>query len=1840
MAQQAGTFDRFWNSTFGLPQQLLWRVVRALEDDRVDLFSAQGLLDPALLPGIGIFADHKNDVMPDYMAETMGFGDSAVGQFGASILSDPLTFLTGGATSLAKVGKNSAKLLRGDVAGSALRAAAAKSGKNLDDWMASTSAEDFLKAAEGGLEEARRLNDAKRVKKVTKYIEAARKELPQAASRLAQVGDETGVPFLSAQSALKNTVDRQIAIAVPGLYTLGVRRHVLPEYSSWFQVFGDYSGASKATAILTNRAAQIPYVNKAVQGAAKTAASARLGWKAGGQVSYAVRNAARQMEPEERALMTHWLSEKGGRDVVPQLQKLGDEGVEEVVEAYVAGVKANLPHEEAFARALRSNRIGSSKETGAQLWARFTGSPLEDAVFPSWGKGHSRGAAKIRQVFAASVENHAKASTLRQTESFQAQIAESLGQQYRNLFELDQAELSPRLAALAEFSFDTGKKFKELVNLTFKTGTKFSVGEKAIDKLLAATARDNDQVEALAGSLITSIAKIAKDPSNPFTYEDLSYVATKLIEIDGLPGEMQATFRAIADIRDPRRAIKAVNNLNERQRRGLNLIEKMISAESPLTPGARDTLADAFEDDFFTYFERMGNPDDPDAATFFRTIFTRPLTPTVTETVTYSPRELERFRSKTVGHVLLGDSVEEGRNSLGEFAGKRAGTLSDEELDRALELTERRGMRSLSREEQLEAVADLPQVQKAAKKYGIDVEEALDLFRRRGATATRVVTREGPPAPVLWDAARTRWSVDDAQKTLDAFGFGIQRTDVADSWMRRLLPAEQRRELVPRLHISSRKLKPSTLAKTYGIKLKPSYQSIGEAMADLRAQLEASPRYLEKYGPTPKATRLEVARADSDFVKALYDQLPLGQKKIILGSAEVFDETLLSASGAADYRRLSDLKARRALPKGHRLRDSGQIVGTKVTQRSVEAPRFGDELELWLERNGTRLSESELPRVSAAYGRARALNRELRSLYVRSAKQGVEFDPPPELLAELQQSLEEVGSLVSSRVLASLPESMRKVFSVTRELQRYQFDEAVRAGVWIPGSPIAYMPRYFSPEGRARMAKILGDIDAEDGSLLTRLGVKQAQRFGRNRDDISLEELDAITEEIRQLSVSESASPAFKQLHARIEGELAQEGISFRAIPGVTVPYRKAGYEQDPFLALMQRLGAASQDRNLENFFDTMVATKDANGNALMLGGRVVGVLDDTGATRRLEEASTRYRTRFTNKDASELVSVAEASNEEFVPKAFLIEDANGQVHTVGNEMLNGYGFGLLKLGNGAPEFGESLGYVPTVGKSFARASMRSDLISSLQTQMLEGLRNTEELLGQHVVFGQQDIIQSAVKSAMRIHKVTPAALRNVDSANYMIKSFQTIYRPAFHLANLSSGVFQAHLAGASSKNILLAYNDTLRLLFGSEDFAKQAEFFGDLVEDSAEVVSRGKQSLFGGNRRRLLDVVRQYGDGSLAKHFDDLLEDGLENVESLVLKGADGQEVDVSEFVSLAAEMGLYGTFASSLARGSRTVSESLLRVKLLALGSEAKGLAGASARAQEKVRRIAESSEVINRTMTALALAREGHPMRRAIEMAKDAHVPYEKLTPAEQWAKRAMVYYTFPRHYMPWAWKKFGEDPQALAPLAAFFRDQSITTEQQGKPTIAVGPYRIDAGRLNANLEAASFVAAFGDVILDTTEALVPGVSTVDARDLSQDFTFGGLTNLGGLASMAATMGGSYMQGGNLLEEAMQMTFATRALSRLMGKTPGISEKTPEVQYSVAEDFLRSMTGVRKVRPAHEERIAINNYRREIQKLRLRAAATEDEGKRQRLMGHAQTLNESLQQILSEYEQRAVK
>jgi hypothetical protein len=1098
------------------------------------------------------------------------------------------------------------------------------------------------------------------------------------------------------------------------------------------------------------------------------------------------------------------------------------------------------------------------------------------------------------------------------------------------------------------------------------------------------------------------------------------------------------------------------------------------------------------------------------------------------------------------------------------------------------------------------------------------------VLSRKGKEATRIVSRKEMEAPPLWKASRQTWTPEQAQKALEPLGFTLQRDEVTREIM--IIPT---------------KMSKAGLNRHYGWGKGPggfTYPTMRNAMEDMRNWLERTPKYTAKHGP-PKIAVSKPIKIPSSAIDDLRARLNVDELQTLRGRKKIFDDTALPTALDGDYTRLSELR---------RAREAGEttVITPKVT-RVLESPGEAigkDDWNIFFQRgDDLPIPLADLPEVMQNYGYTRVLLKEVDRAVKQAHKLGVAPDVDTSVLNDLQAHMTAMQETLVDMSMKHLPDSAQELYDAARLVQTASFDAAQRSGVWIPGSPVAYVGRYFNHNGKARIAKIIGDIENADSEILMRLGIKQSQRFRRTTDALSIDDLNEVHAELRYQLQQEGAHPQWKKFHDDLEQVMHRNGVK---VPGLTKrqKYGTDRIETDPFLSMVQRLNASNQDKGLEHYFDSMLAASNkADGESLMLGGRIVGVVDDTGRTHTVKSLKEfRARTRRSRKtDTKQVAFTREPGKLEITPQRVIIEDAAGHRQMIDNAALDESGFALLDLG----AVDDTLGYTPTVGKSFVQKALRSDLTETLTRGALHG-NQAEDLLGNHVVFGSQNVIISTIKAAAKVHEVASPGWRTFDSVNYMIKSFQTVFRLPFHVANLSSGVFQTSMAGASPRNIAAAYKDTARLMFGSQDFARASNMLDDLLETD-KLVSKGWRDLAGGNPSRLQQIIRQRGDGSLAAYADKL-DPGFTQHERLAIRHGDGTETNLDEFVSLAAEMELYGTYASMLTRGSRSNDNTLLRLRAEILDPASVGM---GKKAIRKMQAAGEATEIFNRTATALALVREGHPMRRAIEIAKEAHVPYEKLTPIEKNViKRISMYYTFPRHYMPWAWTRFAEDPQKLARLGHLIRDQKLITTQEGKANLVVGDYRIDVGRLNANVEAAGLLGAFMDrIALPLAETALPGVSSADARQLVRAQSDAGLTGAGGVAGIMlgaqpfALGTRTQHKAPHMMEEAMRVVWPVKMMAQMMGKLPDKEGESPFVQYTPLEHWLTDSVGgvgLRKVAPNHELKRAQVEYRRQVGRLRMRAAAATDPEDRKRYLEHIKLMTYSLRQIAGEIKQKALK
>ena len=1853
MAQEPGWLDIAYNSTFGVPQQILWRLYRILEDENISLFDEAGLMDKSLIPLLGAMDDDRHDVMPDYMAKQLGFADNAGGHIGAAILTDPLTFMSGGLTALGKAGKAANNASKLTAASPVIGRASAKSGKTFSKYVEDLQPGELL----AHLDEAIKLApNAKAAKQLTKHANRLRKTLPGA------VEMSKGKP-LTIKKLFKHQSDRQIAL---GLVPFGIgkwgKRAVGPGYSSWLKYIAD---ATRGRAGFTKQALQtdvgkashmfvrqklldIPGVRSTLSEVSAPFRQFVGGLKVGGEVLADVKAANVARTDIERHKLSRLYASQA-TDIVQDLHKsfethgpsvintTGKKGKASLIALkYDDLIKEGKTHEEAFLGALQSYGIRTKGESAASIWGRLTGQGPGLEKFPAWGAGSSKGIKQIDGNLAKAVAEHAEASAFLRSGITDVPGSTALGDMAAAL-RGDREKLSLIGQGISEAAFATGKMLRAKQTELFKTGSKMTFGRELQDQLKANVTRDDNWRDMLADGIYTRLNELAKG-SSTFDIEDHGPILRFLMQLDFLPDEVATTFKAFESDPSQLSLLKGAVAGNERIRASMMVLQEQLKNGGIRNNHTQAALTDALGDNFDLLDVSLHGTAEGD---FLLGHWSRVLQDQYHNVEVPTPLQ-ETLLSRTHnGHVITG-RVETGQtgeltNSLGDLAGRRAGTLTDTELDDAIDLIRQQSTRKLTNEEVYAAAAKLPAIREFAKRNKLSVDETTELLRTRRTTVDRKVDAEH-----LWGTERKNWTAKTVEQQLEGFGLELA-----------VLPTGEF------VFASTRGLALSTL-KRQGLKGAGSkkYTTFREAMQDARSFLDGNPNYRKRHGPKARVdtARLKVDPDEIAGLRAILNDIPDAPQ--LFRTPTLFDEAVMPEALLKDFERISELRRRRDLPVSNTTSEKHIAIKTEKRLKEAAAPSTPDELRVMFHGAGVTIPEEQLTDVAVDYARGKFLMQELQEAHARAEKSGMPLDVS-HLLPDIERHLVSASMKTKQLVLDALGPEYTELFEKAQELTSLSWKAAKESGTWLPGSPIGYVARFLTGEQQQRMQALIGDIHKEDAGLLMRLGVKQAQKHERRLDEFTLDDLNQLSIEIADIAKRQS-SPELKALHKRLDGIMEEAGVGIKGFKNMRWAYTGKAFSDDPWLGIIQRLGNAQNDGTLTGYFDELFKLGTGkNGDSMMLGGKVIGVIDDTTMLDKIPSTSTgQVRTLLRDKEKGRVKSLGLREPEEVSPWSLVIETAEGEIKIVENSAISSTGFAFLKLGNVAKA--EALGKRPSLGQSFSDAMLRSDVYESVREKPWQLRQEMEAMIDHNVIFGSSNMLRGVVKSAADIHRVVPAALRTFDNLNYVVKSWQTIFRLPFATANMSSGVFQASLAGVTPKNILLAYKDTVRGMRGNQDFARKSELLDDLVGSSVDLKSNGFVSFWKGDQSRLIKFAEAHSNPEFVNNWHKTHGTSFDTMEDLVLHFPGGREESLIDILRQAGEMQLFSTHAGSLARGSRTASEQILRTKLNAStgGVTASLKAGKVGEAAKKVpgrlgaraRNLAEESEVTNRMMTVFGLVREGHTVRRAIEITKQAHVPYEKLTHFEKsWVKRFSVFYTFPRHYMPWAWTKFMEDPKKLARISHFIREEQLVDTAEGRPNLVIGDYRFDLGRLNANVEAAALIAGFLDRVAMPAGELLPGVDPNYTRKLNRSFSDAGLLNLGGIAapfigSNIFTEGArSEVRPSNTWEEAINMIWPIKAAMQVMGKIPGRDEYNPQLTYTPMEKLLSDPAygvGLRKVKPAHEMQLVRSMYQKELRKLQNLMAGTKDPEKQERYGRHIESLSDAMMSAMESREKRVFK
>jgi hypothetical protein len=1826
--QQAGTFDRVWNSTLGLPQQVLWRVIRAAKDENIDLFSEKGLLDFALVPGLGMIDDHKEDIMPDYMAKAMGFDPGFGGELAASMLSDPLFYLGGVTSILGKGAKGATQMLRNSAVREAVEATAKSQGKLTDDWLRTATNADFQEV----IKTARTGNAPLRTsKKFGQNFDAYERGLSK--------GVITPDELLS--DTLKRTADRKLAVGLPGLMNLGLRIEVPTAHQNWWKLTGSATGAAAdklGVAAVTRMAGdglgKVPIIGATTRGLTEPVRQFRGGWRAGEETRAVIQHAARTIKNGEDARLMGWTDRvNGAGELVPQLSKYRTEDIMETFDQLTA---AGMTTQDAFEKVMRKYS-GNILENDSvdQIWSRLIGRGAKDpakfklAKSPELARTALRRRLDDAQSFydsAASLLNNGElTTTLKQNEL--GELVGQLGNRRKAL--RDEGNV---FAFLSDLAFSTGSKAKALINQGFVTGTRSAFNAKGVQKLIEEAAAGQDRVDKLGKAFYKGLNEALLEMPGSRA-EDVESLLYHMMTGRPLTDELvTATSLARINPKNADEVLRSFQTFLTRHHGSMRAIEGLLDS-SGLPQIVRDRIAANFNDEIGSMLPALDKQQLTTSFDQIAGIVNR-------EGVKFDRFDQALMRRAHNKHTLYG----------GRQSGRFVGELSDDEITSSLMEIESQAQREMTPKEVAGFIDENPDLAAFKARHGLTDAEVIESMRRGGKKGNRRIKREELVERPLWQDGRTRWTSEQARSELDAYKLQLHMTEngyrlssyagLSDRHMRRL-----------------------------GLSTKQEYRTVSEAMQAVRDMLASNNNYRTKYGPDliPSTRKIDIPLSE---ISTLRRSIGKEGQDILAGKGTVFDETEIlgwnelgakySYRDGLDYRRLRSAQDSRAASRTQKLKRGESGYDGPVKPIKVKLPgevsdpvriQRGDiDLMENLLDEGVVASSRQPTEYAMAYGQARMAVNEARAYLRAQTKAGVESPViPHELLDDIHSAMNDISTIVDDIVLEALPPKARALLDGMRGVQQSIFFASLESGVFGPGSPIGYLGRFFSKNGRARIERIIGNMDSTDTEIATRLGMRNSTRFKRTTDSLTVDELDELHAALREASAS--GDPNSQRWFDELEEVMKDEGYTVR---GHAMPYDETRLSSDPVASLLTRLSSAQQEASIEDFFGTFLkASGKAPGESLALGGTVVGVLDSAKnpISRKFLRSSVR-RTTDPEQGTTTLALRELEQTEDVVPQYIKIRTDDGDEHIV-SLGIEESGFGFLPLGRMADE--ATSGVKPTSSRAFVRASAKADLDGDwIDASNLTSRAALDQLMDTQVVFGNQRTITAAAKAVSNTAKVAPEGWRMFDTINYGIKLFQTAFRVPFQAYNLASGVFQASAAGVSPNNLAASYMDTMKLLWGDTRFLKHADQTTSMLD--VQGMTHSGVTLLPHND--VVDAIRRAG-GSLPNNIDPevLRASRLGEIPNASLDLGGGRQLSLYDLMQAAAEGNLFGTFATSISRGSRTVSDSLINMRMAALmeGGPAIGtgdllggkVRGFFDRLTEKLGGTAgelrETGEVINRMSTVIGLAREGHPLERAVEIAKNAHVPYERLTPFERnGVRRAISYYSFPRHYMPWAWSKFAENPSRLSRLANTIKNQRIVTTDEGKAHLKLGEYRVDLGRLNANFEAALTLATFGDrLAIPFAEAFGFGDSAhpFSPRLMERQLSDAGIQSYGGIFGIM-TGGGELISGGErnpyprrgMFEQAQNAIWPFKVLQYTArelgyGSFATQEERSPYVDYTDTERWILDSDfglGIKKASPHQETMRAVYSYRDMIQKMKMRLAATSDERMRKKLIDNIKAVN----------------
>jgi len=775
---------------------------------------------------------------------------------------------------------------------------------------------------------------------------------------------------------------------------------------------------------------------------------------------------------------------------------------------------------------------------------------------------------------------------------------------------------------------------------------------------------------------------------------------------------------------------------------------------------------------------------------------------------------------------------------------------------------------------------------------------------------------------------------------------------------------------------------------------------------------------------------------------------------------------------------------------------------------------------------GTAGETAELGELALLRARILSKSADLQEQARRGIEAGLSWSNEKSIvdISELRGLMMQASHAVEEIALAGMGDTGRIVFREARRIQREILQAGIEAGTIRASSPLAYLPRVFDVDKSKAIRTILRNVPDE---VLNNVSPTFASTVRRHQDALTLDELEQFSAGLRRIDPERAK---------KIDALLEAEGITQRR------------YTADPLEALFTRWAqAVKSDTTAEFIGNVLRKGVSEEGLRPVVGGQVVGVITETGRevynvpVKKLKAEAGEGPTTISTQIAEEIDDV----------RGLIIRDQETGKDIFLNTQDLHDDYQMMVLGTG-----------DSVEHAFANAQGSGTLLDNVFKS--GGDVTADRVLamqGRRVMVGNPSGTVGLAAALEKQADMGPQWIRSYDKIHGVLRKMQTVYRLPFHIANLSSSVFQSMASGVSAGDALGGAMDAARLL------ARQEEFI-----------------------HRYDRTVRLMGRGQGIKMLASMRRAGAKGTggEKVMIQLGD-REIEMRSLLNMMVERNLFSSFVSEALRGSNSVTGGLAELKEIAEQGGTfweRSIRGVK-QLDQRAAAIAESSEVFARISGVMGALRSGFSPQDAIEMTKRAMVDYSRVTPFERtWLKRAFSYYTFPRHYIPFAWKRFAEDPAAASRLMHGVRGglgNGLLVNEGGNVELKFDDWRLNVQRMDANLDALMALPAIADFLLyDPTEISgeVRGTPSLPAF-----LQFGTLAQ----PIMNKFDGDKEIGEQGFVGDMLDTVPAWRFGLRLLGE-----KGNPEIDYTPLENSLDAIFPVRKVRERHEQRLLVARYK----------------------------------------------